>query len=786
MIARLASLLRARIEALSYVDRVAGLVRPITYEREEGKVTIPVALDGTTPDCSPEQMQDMVPDERYACMVYFEDRGGIQRTQHRTRGISFSAKLRLVCWVNTQKFASDPMATDRIQQQMVAALQTMPYNWGTLVGIREVVEGIPQRGSGLFSAYTYPESARQYLMAPFDAFAIDIAVEFRLSKGCDPDVELQDDACWSPPAPGPAPTPPAPCPVVRVCDVEVGQGIRKTETGWEGADWPDGGGGQAPVKDNVRVSAAAPANVDLSLGIEPGADIDGYTAQDGDLVVLMFQDDPSENGVYVVQSGSPAQRADGYDTWDALVALLVLITNGDTYGGQAWVSTTTAGGTLGVDPVPFEEYPQGAQALPLQHGAGPLYTRQAGTYSGNPIAGTFRADFITTSGITRLTFAHFDADGQDRSAELLALAGGGAIMAFSPSTGASARFTVSNATGGVSKVSLVVAPVSGVVDLSVGSDWRWLIMPLSDVAYPGGATYLRTAGDPDVAVPPAGYFYADATEGAYVTLFAFNDLDFRGETQVQYWTEPLSALTTMDVYGQVWLDLHSNTGKTLRYVVTAIELEFQAPSTFYWKIAVGSITGYSELTPIVEGERWYPNVWWGMSVPQTPTIDTGITQLTGDVTAGPGDGSQTSTIADNAVSNAKAADMAEATIKGRASGAGTGDPTDLTATQVRAIINVADGANAYIHPNHSGDVISTGDGATAIAADVVDNTKLSNMAQATVKGRAAAAGTGDPADLSANDLSTILDAATDPFARTSALPASGLSEYQVRTRIEYL
>lgn len=51
------------------------------------------------------------------------------------------------------------------------------------------------------------------------------------------------------------------------------------------------------------------------------------------------------------------------------------------------------------------------------------------------------------------------------------------------------------------------------------------------------------------------------------------------------------------------------------------------------------------------------------------------------------------TIANNSVTNAKAQDMAQSTIKGRASGAGTGDPTDLTATQARTILNVEDGAD---------------------------------------------------------------------------------------------
>src|SRR5690349_13724700 len=59
--------------------------------------------------------------------------------------------------------------------------------------------------------------------------------------------------------------------------------------------------------------------------------------------------------------------------------------------------------------------------------------------------------------------------------------------------------------------------------------------------------------------------------------------------------------------------------------------------------------------------------------------------LTGDVTASAG--SNATTIANDAVTNAKAANMADSTIKGRAAGAGTGDPTDLTATQATAILN---------------------------------------------------------------------------------------------------
>jgi hypothetical protein len=59
--------------------------------------------------------------------------------------------------------------------------------------------------------------------------------------------------------------------------------------------------------------------------------------------------------------------------------------------------------------------------------------------------------------------------------------------------------------------------------------------------------------------------------------------------------------------------------------------------------------------------------------------------FTGDVTKSAG--GTALTVANDAVTNAKAANMAQATIKGRASGAGTGDPTDLTGTQATAILD---------------------------------------------------------------------------------------------------
>jgi hypothetical protein len=175
--------------------------------------------------------------------------------------------------------------------------------------------------------------------------------------------------------------------------------------------------------------------------------------------------------------------------------------------------------------------------------------------------------------------------------------------------------------------------------------------------------------------------------------------------------------------------------------------------------------------------------------------DTGITQLTSDVTAGPGSGSQVATIAADAVTNTKLANMAQSTIKGRAAGAGTGDPTDLTATQATAILDnfVGDtgtgGTKGLVVAPAAGDAAAgkflkadatwavppdtgitqltgdvtagpgSGSQAATIANDAVTNAKLANMATQTFKGRTTA-GTGDPEDLTVTQATAMLNVMT--------------------------
>ena len=98
----------------------------------------------------------------------------------------------------------------------------------------------------------------------------------------------------------------------------------------------------------------------------------------------------------------------------------------------------------------------------------------------------------------------------------------------------------------------------------------------------------------------------------------------------------------------------------------------------------------------------------------------------------------------------------------------------MSADDKTKLTGIAENANNYTHPNHSGDVTSVGDGATTIADDAVTNAKLANMAANTIKGRITAS-TGDPEDLTATQVRTIINVADGAEVNQNAFSTVAVS-----------
>jgi phage-related tail fiber protein len=101
---------------------------------------------------------------------------------------------------------------------------------------------------------------------------------------------------------------------------------------------------------NVKPVANAVATTNISLsGLQT---VDGVALAAGDLVLVTGQTDQTTNGEYAVASGAWT-RIPEMSTWSNTVSAVITIAGGTDYEGSRWLSTTSAGGTLGTTPINF-------------------------------------------------------------------------------------------------------------------------------------------------------------------------------------------------------------------------------------------------------------------------------------------------------------------------------------------------------------------------------------------------------------------------------------------------
>ncbi|MGD9470605.1 MAG: hypothetical protein AB7G24_00740 [Novosphingobium sp.] len=199
-------------------------------------------------------------------------------------------------------------------------------------------------------------------------------------------------------------------------------------------------------------------------------------------------------------------------------------------------------------------------------------------------------------------------------------------------------------------------------------------------------------------------------------------------------------------------------------------------------IQVG-VVSLAKMADVATGTLFYRKTA-GTGAPEVQTLatlktDLGLTgtnsgdqtiTLTGDVT-GSGTGSFAATIANGAVSLAKMANMATASVIYRKT-AGSGPPEVQTLATLKTDLGLTGTNSGDQTITLTGDVTGSGTGsfAASIANDAVSNLKLANMATATFKGRVTA-GTGDPEDLTGTQATTLLDVFTTSLKGLA--PASG-------------
>jgi len=187
----IANIIKDYIDDLSFVDKIAGLVSTqymtVTGENDV-KVTksYPVACCATADDCKEGAYNDLTPNSQYKTVIYFED-GGITFVRAAGNFRHYRSRLRLVCWINVAKLNEDPCYTDipctastNIIIEIIRAIPNFPVNFDPLMQVRFEVTDQVIRDNSIFNKYTYNEKQTQYLMAPYDYFALTIETTFSI------------------------------------------------------------------------------------------------------------------------------------------------------------------------------------------------------------------------------------------------------------------------------------------------------------------------------------------------------------------------------------------------------------------------------------------------------------------------------------------------------------------------------------------------------------------------------------------------------------------------------
>ncbi len=187
----IANIIKDHIDGLSFIDKIAGLVSTqyMNITDENGvkvQKAYPVACCTTADDCKEGAYNDLTPNSAYKTVIYFEDGGvSFQRAQGVFR--YYQSRLRLVCWINVAMLNADGCYTDlpctastNIIVDIIRSLPDFPTDYDPFMQVRFEITNQVIRSNSIFSQYTYNETQTQYLMSPYDFFALDIVTNFAI------------------------------------------------------------------------------------------------------------------------------------------------------------------------------------------------------------------------------------------------------------------------------------------------------------------------------------------------------------------------------------------------------------------------------------------------------------------------------------------------------------------------------------------------------------------------------------------------------------------------------
>lgn len=196
MISDIGVILKSYLTPLTFIDKLAGVVRIVTKSETDSsnrvaRKSFPVDCDVTNDDCLNGRYTDLVPNSKYLSVAYFEDEG-IRPIGQDIRDFTFEASLKFICWLNLKKLGKTNCSNSALAYLNILKVFPTSYFNQTVNAVpysRILItpDGQDIKSPQIFSKYSYDEEKTQFLMYPYDYFSMSINVRFSISKACVPD-----------------------------------------------------------------------------------------------------------------------------------------------------------------------------------------------------------------------------------------------------------------------------------------------------------------------------------------------------------------------------------------------------------------------------------------------------------------------------------------------------------------------------------------------------------------------------------------------------------------------
>lgn len=185
----IARIIKVQIENLPFMEKVGGLVRVIkkvdSTDKGTTTKTFPVDCDVSEKECSVRsKYTDLVPNSNYKSVHFFEDLGVTISTEDQAT-FSFESKVKLIGWLNLQKLGKTECSVSHLAiASILKSIESRTFNSGDFTKMQIRCTGIDPKSAEIFRKYTFSEEATQYLMYPYDYYAMTFTTKFTIPYKC--------------------------------------------------------------------------------------------------------------------------------------------------------------------------------------------------------------------------------------------------------------------------------------------------------------------------------------------------------------------------------------------------------------------------------------------------------------------------------------------------------------------------------------------------------------------------------------------------------------------------